>query len=72
MYLTWTRRLVKFRIEIYATATDGSEAVLFRTAISAINPLAARTEARRLLKARRKARVARVLNAQGEVIYEVD
>jgi hypothetical protein len=63
---------VKFTIEIYTTATDGTEAVLLRTTIAALSPLAARKEASRLLKARKKARAARVLNTQGEVVYSVE
>jgi hypothetical protein len=63
---------VKFTIEIYTTAADGTEAVLLRTTIVALSPLAARKEASRLLKARKKARGARVLNTQGEVVYSVE
>jgi hypothetical protein len=59
---------LKFTIEIYTTATDGSEWILHRTTISAVNPLAAPKEANYLFAARKKAIGARILNADGAVI----
>jgi hypothetical protein len=63
---------VKFTIEIYATASDGSETVLHRTTITAISPLLARKKTRRLLIGwkTRKATGARLLNAQGERLWD--
>jgi hypothetical protein len=62
---------LKFIIEIYATAPDGSETLLHRATITAINPAAARKQASRLLAGRKKPAGARVLNGQGEVIYKI-
>lgn len=62
---------MKFVIEIYATSSHGSEVILQRATITAINPLAARKRASLLLAGRKKATGARVLNGNGEVIYEI-
>lgn len=63
---------MKFVIEIYGAASDGSEILLHREMITAVNPIAARREANYLLSVRKKATGARVLNSQGEVIYRLD
>jgi hypothetical protein len=63
---------VKFTIEIYTTAADGSETLHQRTTFSALNPLAARKEASRLLDGRTKPGVVRVLNARKEILYQFD
>jgi hypothetical protein len=62
---------VKFTIEIYSTDDGGSETLLHRTTITAINPLLARKAARHLFIdwKRRKATGARLLNAQGERLW---
>ena len=62
---------MNFTIEIFSTDSDGSETLLHRTTITAINPLRARNEAQHLLAAwkKRKADSARVLNEQGETVY---
>jgi hypothetical protein len=59
-----------FTIEVYKTTDDGSELVLHRTTVTAINPLGARKEASRILEMwkKRKASV-RVLNHRGETIF---
>jgi hypothetical protein len=61
---------MKFTIEIYAAAGDRVK-LLHRTTISAINPLIARKKAYQLLSSwkKRAANSARVLNAQGEMLY---
>jgi hypothetical protein len=63
---------VKFTIEIYATANDESGEPLHRASVSAISPLGARKEARRLLIVwkKRGANGGRVLNGQGQTVYE--
>jgi hypothetical protein len=63
---------VKFTIEIYTTGDDGSEVRLSSAAVSAMTPLAARKEAVRRLAARQKASAARVLNAQNELLYQIE
>jgi hypothetical protein len=45
---------------------------LMREPISAFSPLAARKQASFMLIERKKAGSARVLNAQGEIIYKID
>jgi hypothetical protein len=62
---------MKFTIELYATATDGSETLLYRVTISALNPAAAQKQAAYLLSKRKKGAGARVLNAQSEIIYQI-
>ena len=63
---------VKFTVEIYTTTPDGAEAILLRTTVNALSPLTAQKAASRLLNARKAAKVARVLNAQGELIYQIE
>jgi hypothetical protein len=62
---------LKFTIEIYATADDGSEELLHRTMIAALTPLGARKEAGQLLAAwkKRKANTVQVLNVMGQRVY---
>ena len=62
---------MKFFIEIYGAASDGSEVLLHRATLTAITPVAARREASYLLGRRQKATGARVLNEQGEVLYNL-
>ena len=64
---------MKFTIEIYSTAGDGSEWLLHRTTVVAINPLGARKEAIHLVAEwkRRRANGARVLNAQGQQLFDL-
>lgn len=62
---------VTFTVEIYGTALDGSEWLIHRTTVLALNPLAARKTADTLLAARKKATRACELNAQGETIFTV-
>jgi hypothetical protein len=70
MYLTTGHGLaVKFTIEIYTTAPDGSEAVLLRTNITALSPLAAR---KRPAQGPQEGQSRPGLNAQGEVVYIVE
>ncbi|SFQ18730.1 hypothetical protein SAMN05216330_11838 [Bradyrhizobium sp. Ghvi] len=61
-----------FTVEIYGTALDGSDWLIHRTTVSAINQLAARKTADILLAARKKATRASVLNEQGETIYIIN
>jgi hypothetical protein len=63
---------MKFTIELYTTSADGAEARLSSTTFSALTPLAARKEAVRRLAARQKANRARVLNGQGEILYQIE
>jgi hypothetical protein len=65
---------VKFTIEICATSDDGSESLLHRTVVSTITPLGARKKANILLLEwlRRGAKIARVMNAKSDKIYEID
>jgi hypothetical protein len=63
--------LVKFIIEIYSTGADDSEKLLQRKTIAAINPAAARKQAKLSLAFSRKAIGARVLNLQNELISEI-
>jgi hypothetical protein len=63
---------LKFTIEIYSTDDGGSETLLHRTTITAINPQIARKEARHLFVdwKRRQATSARLLNAHGERLWD--
>jgi hypothetical protein len=61
-----------FTVEIFGTALDGSDWLIHRTTVLAINQLAARKTAETLLAERRKATRACVLNAQGDTIYIVN
>lgn len=63
--------LLKFTIELYSAPIDGPEMLLQRSPFTALTPLAARKEAGRMLAARRRATVARVLNDHGELVYEL-
>ena len=63
---------VTFTVEIYGIALDGSDWLIHRTTVLAINPLAARSTADALLAERKKATRACVLNAQGDTIYVVN
>jgi hypothetical protein len=63
---------VKFTIELYTAGDDGADARLSSTSFSALTPLAARKEAVRRLAARQKASKARVVNAEGEVLYQIE
>ena len=62
---------MKFIIEILKIGADGSEALVDRSTVLSLTPLGARKEARRLL-ALRKGAMARVLNSQGEVLFNCD
>ena len=62
---------MRFTIEAYATGDDGAETLIHRATVSALTPLAARTEANSLLRKWKKATAARVVNAQGEVVYNI-
>jgi len=61
---------MRFTVEIFAHS-EGTETVLHRTMITAMNPVFARKEARHLLATwkKRKADSARLLNAHGETLY---
>jgi hypothetical protein len=65
---------VKFTIEIYAMVDGGAETRVHRTTVSAITPLGARKEARRLLAEwkRRGANGARILNVLAETVFKID
>ena len=63
---------VKFTIEIYTKTPDGAETILLKTTVNALSPLTAQKAVTRLLNARKTAKVARVLNAQGELIYQIE
>ena len=54
-----------------AKVIDSSEALLYRTTFTALTPLAAHKEASRVLAARNKATVARILNEQDEIVYTI-
>ena len=66
-------RSVKFTVEIYATADDGSETLLDRNAVSAIAPLGTRRDARDMLATwkSRGAKSARILNTRAETVYKI-
>lgn len=62
---------MKFVIEIYGTAEDGSETLLHRATITAFSPVSARKEVSFLLSNRKNATGAHVLNVQGETLYKL-
>jgi hypothetical protein len=60
---------VKFTIEIVTAGNFGSEASqMRRMPFSALNPLAAKKEANRLLASRKGVMMVRVLNARNELL----
>jgi hypothetical protein len=63
---------MKFTIEIYATNGGEAHALIYRTVVTAATPLAAQKQARHLIAARKKRRAnrARILNADGEELYD--
>lgn len=65
---------MKFTVEIYTSANDGSEALLHREDVSSITPLGARKKAKRVFAnwQRRGAKSARVLNAKADTIYQIE
>lgn len=65
---------MRFVIEIYGAASDGSEEMIQRRSIDTINPVGACKQAQQLLRAwkHRDATGARVLNAAGEAVYKLE
>ena len=70
MFAMETGHLPEFSIEIYTIASDASEWLLQRTTLLALSRQKARKEASRMFASRRKAANVRVLNDQGQVVYE--
>ena len=66
---------MKFTVEIISAATNGTETVVRRFAITAISPSRALRHARALLEEWKKRHpssgYARILNAQGAELYTV-
>lgn len=65
---------MRFSVEIYKSVNDDPGALLHRTTITAITPLAARKQAHHLLALwkKRGAQSASVLNEQVEVLYRLN
>ena len=65
---------MRFAIEIYGVASDGTEEVIQRRSIDTITPVGARKQAQQLLRAwkTRNAGGVRVLNAAGEAVYKLE
>jgi hypothetical protein len=67
----WLGTSMKFVIEISTVSPDGSEAVVQRASVEAINPGAARKQATTLLHSWKRRRRARVFNESGQEIYSL-
>jgi hypothetical protein len=67
-------RSLKFTVEIYAPAKDGSEILLHRADVSSITPLGARKKAKLVLSQwqRHGAKTARVLNGNADTVFTID
>lgn len=65
---------MKFTVEIYAPAKDGSEILLHRADVSSITPLGARKKAKLVLLhwQRHGAKSARVLNGNADTVFTID
>jgi hypothetical protein len=65
---------VKFTVEIYGIAKDGSKSLLHRTDVSSMTPRGAHKKVQHLFDEwkRRGAKGARVLNGHEETVYRID